>query len=124
MTTLSRVIAVAVGWLIARVAVAADPIRIAFIDPLSGSFANIGENGLKHVQMAVDQINAKGGVLGGQKLEVVPFDSKGNPQDAALALRRASDQGIRFVLHAASSAVGAAILDAVAKHNTRNPTTP
>ena len=119
--TLLRVIAVAVGWVIANVAVAADPIRIAFIDPLSGSFANIGEVGLKHAQMAVDRINAKGGVLGGQQLEVVPFDSKANPQDAALALRQASDQGIRFVLHAASSAVGAAILDAVAKHNTRNP---
>ena len=51
--TLLRVSAVAVGWVIANVAVAADPIRIAFIDPLSGSFANIGEVGLKHAQMAV-----------------------------------------------------------------------
>ena len=116
-----RVIAVAVGLLLANCTFAAEPLRIALIDPLSGAFANIGESTLKHAQMAVDRINARGGVLGGQKLEIVAFDSKGNPQDAALALRQVADQGIHYVLHAASSAVGAAILDGVAKHNSRNP---
>ena len=45
-------------------ALAADPIKIAVIDPLSGPFANVGEAMVRHVQLAAAQINARGGVLG------------------------------------------------------------
>src|SRR6185436_13230513 len=39
-------------------------LKIAYIDPLSGSFANVGEAGLKHFQAMAEEINAKGGVNG------------------------------------------------------------
>jgi ABC-type branched-subunit amino acid transport system substrate-binding protein len=42
--------------------------KIAYIDPLSGPFANVGELMLTHAQYAIEDINAKGGVLGGTKL--------------------------------------------------------
>jgi branched-chain amino acid transport system substrate-binding protein len=106
---------------LAAAAAPAQTVRIAIIDPLSGPFANIGEYNLKHAQMAVDQINARGGVLGGQKLELVPLDSKNNPQEAGLVLQQAIDQNIRFVYQAAGSVVGGALLEAVGKHNARNP---
>jgi branched-chain amino acid transport system substrate-binding protein len=106
---------------LAQAALGADTIKIAVIDPLSGPFANLGEYNIKHAQMAVDQINARGGVLGGQKLELAFFDSKNNPQDATLMLQQAIDQNIRFVYQAAGSLVGGALLEAVGKHNSRNP---
>ena len=102
-------------------AAAAQSVRIAFIDPLSGPFANVGEMEVRAFQYAIDQVNASGGVLGGTKLELVTFDNKGNPQDSLLALRQASDQGIRYITQGNSSAVALALLDAVSKQNTRDP---
>ena len=63
-------------------AAAAQSVRIAFIDPLSGPFANIGEMEVRAFQYAIDQVNARGGVLGGAKLELVTFDNKNNAQDS------------------------------------------
>lgn len=48
-------------------ATAADTIRLALIEPLSGPFALQGETSLRHIQMAVDEINSSGGVLNGEK---------------------------------------------------------
>ena len=101
-------------------AVAADPIKIAVIDPLSGPFANVGEAMVHHAQFSAGNINARGGVLG-TKFEIVPLDSKSNPQEAQLAIKQAVDQGIRFVMQTNGSNVAAAIIDAVNKHNERNP---
>jgi branched-chain amino acid transport system substrate-binding protein len=102
-------------------ATAADTIRIAFIDPLSGPFANVGEMAVRAYEYAIDIVNARGGVLGGTKLELVPLDNKANPQDALLALKQATDQGIRFVTQGNSSAVALALSDAISKHNARDP---
>ena len=67
---------------------AAETVKIAVIDPLSGPFANVGEAMVRHVQLAIDLVNARGGVLGGTKFELVTFDSKSNPQEAQLASNR------------------------------------
>lgn len=99
---------------------AADTIKIAVIDPLSGPFANIGQSSLKHYQAAVEQANQHGGALG-IKLEIVPFDNKSSPQEALLNLQAAIDQGIRFVTQASGSNIAHALRDAIEKHNERNP---
>ncbi len=99
---------------------AADPIKIAVIDPLSGPFANVGEAMVRHVQIAADRINARGGVLG-TKFEIISLDSKSNPQEAQLALKQAVDQGIRYINQTNGSNVAAALIEAVNKHNERNP---
>ncbi len=101
-------------------AYAADPIKIAVIDPLSGPFANVGEAMVRHVRLAADKINARGGVLG-TKFEVIALDSKSNPQEAQLALKQAVDQGIRYINQTNGSNVAAALIEAVNKHNDRNP---
>jgi branched-chain amino acid transport system substrate-binding protein len=100
---------------------AAETIKIAYIDPLSGPFANVGDAGLKHFKYMADLINAKGGVLGGKKLEIVPFDGKSSPNDSLIQLKSAIDQGIRFVTQGNGSNVAGALIDAVNKHNERNP---
>ncbi len=96
--------------------------KIAFIDPLSGPFANVGELMLSHVQYAVEDINAKGGVLKGTKLQLLQFDSKLSAQESQSALQAAIDQGARAVLTGGSgSSVVSALVQAAAKHNERNP---
>ncbi len=96
-------------------------IKIAYIDPMTGPFANIGVQGLTHFQSIADKINASGGVLGGQKLEVVVFDNKGSPQDSLIAFQSVVDQGIRFITQGNGSGVAGALIEAVNKHNARNP---
>lgn len=100
---------------------AEDTIKIGYIDPLSGAFANVGTHGQRELQLVTEQINARGGVLGGRKFEIVPLDSKANPQEALIALRQLVDQKVRFMFQGNSSAVAGALTEAVAKHNERNP---
>jgi branched-chain amino acid transport system substrate-binding protein len=90
---------------------------------LSGTFAFQGEEQLKVFNAAADAINAQGGVLGGRKLEIVPFDNKANPQESLVILKQVTDQDIRYVASTVSS-VAHALSDAVAKYNARNPDRP
>lgn len=98
-----------------------EPVRIAFVDPLSGPLASSGQLGLNHYRYAVDRINAAGGVLGGRKLEIVAFDNKASPQETLIILKKLVDDGFKFISQGNSSAVAAAISDAVTKNNERNP---
>ncbi|MGH7112919.1 MAG: ABC transporter substrate-binding protein, partial [Stellaceae bacterium] len=65
---------------------AAGPIKIGFPIPLSGPTAVYGEPVLQGAQLAVKEINAKGGVLGRQ-LEILPRDSKANADEAVRVSR-------------------------------------
>jgi branched-chain amino acid transport system substrate-binding protein len=99
---------------------AEDTIKIAYIDPFSGSFAQVGDSALKTFNFILDRLNARGGALG-RKFELVTFDSKLQPAEALIGLKSAIDQNIHFVMHCTGSNVGAAMIDAVAKNNARNP---
>lgn len=108
--------------LIAGTAQAQETFKVAYIDPLSGPFAGVGELMLSHVQYGVGEVNAKGGVLKGTKLELLKFDSKLSAQESQNALQAAIDQGARVIVTGGSgSSVVAALVDAAAKHNERNP---
>ncbi|WP_296446135.1 branched-chain amino acid ABC transporter substrate-binding protein [Rhodoferax sp. UBA5149] len=114
-------VALAVG-LFAGSAHAQQTFKIAYIDPLSGPFANVGELMLSHVQYGVGEVNAKGGVLKGVKLELLKFDSKLSAQESQNALQAAIDQGARVIVTGGSgSSVVAALVDAASKYNERNP---
>jgi branched-chain amino acid transport system substrate-binding protein len=104
-------------------ACAEDTVKLAYIAYMSGPFALLGEEGLKAFQAAADIVNSQGGVLGGKKIEIVPFDNKGNPQETLIVLKQAIDQDIRYVMATVSSTAHA-ISDALVKHNTRNPDRP
>src|SRR5437764_10671297 len=120
--TSALVFAVVVALLagLASSATPADPIRIAYIDPLSGPFAATGESGLNQFRYAVDAIN-KTGVVPDRQLEIVPFDNKVSPQESLIQLKKVIGDGIQFVFQGNSSGVAHAISDAVQKHNERNP---
>ena len=96
--------------------------KIAYIDPLSGPFANVGEMMLLHTQYAVDDINAKGGLPGGMKMQLLQFDSKLSAQESQSALQAAIDQGAQAIVTGGSgSSVVAALVQAVTRWNQRNP---
>jgi branched-chain amino acid transport system substrate-binding protein len=97
-----------------------DTIKIGYMDPFSGAFAAGGDAGLKTFQFILDYINAKGGPLG-KKYELVTFDDKLQPAEALIALKSITDQNIPFVMSCVGSNVGSALIDAVNKHNARNP---
>ena len=120
--TVSKIGILAVGVALACVnsAGVAQTVKIGYIDPLSGAFANVGEQGLKHFQFVIDDINARN-LTGGPKLEVVALDNKGTPQESLNQLKVAIDRGIRFVTQGNGSGAALAISDAVAKNNERNP---
>ena len=93
---------------------------MAYTDPLSGPFAQVGDANLKQMQYIIDFINAKGGALG-KKFELVPFDNKSQPSDALIALKSATDQNMPFIMQCSGSNIAAALIDGVNKHNDRNP---
>jgi len=97
----------------------AETVKIAFMDPLSGPFANVGQNQLKSWQFIADYFNKKDPKA--PQFEIVSFDNKGSPQESLNTLKAAVDQGIRYVTQGNGSGAAAAILDAVQKHNERNP---
>ncbi len=101
-----------------------EPIRLALIEGLSGPFANAGEAVFRNLLLATERINRRGGVrIAGvaRPLALQRFDSKGSAEEALATLRSALDQQIGFVLQGNSSATAAALLDALDKHNQREP---
>ncbi|WP_397474083.1 ABC transporter substrate-binding protein [Pusillimonas sp.] len=67
---------------------AQETIKIGIIQPLSGSVAASGNFVLNGARIAVDHINANGGVLGGKKLELVVEDNKSNPTESSNAAEK------------------------------------
>jgi branched-chain amino acid transport system substrate-binding protein len=98
----------------------ADTVKIAFIDPLSGPFAPVGQNQLHSFQTMAELAN-KEKWAGEHKIEVVGFDNKGSPQESLTQLKAVIDQGYRYITQGNGSGVGLALLDAINKHNERNP---
>jgi branched-chain amino acid transport system substrate-binding protein len=76
--------------------------------------------GSKHIQTVLDEVNARGGILG-RKLELVSIDNKSSPQESLVALKQAIDSDIRYITQGNGSHVAHALTDAVLKHNQRNP---
>lgn len=101
----------------------AAPIKVAFIDQLSGPLSNVGEQFLANIKLAIDDANAQPqGVLSGARYELSTYDNKLSAQDSLSALQSAIDAGAKIVFTGGSgSSVVAAMVDAATKHNERNP---
>ncbi len=100
------------------------PTKLALIESLSGSFANTGEAVFRNLLWATERVNARGGVKlpgGARPLQLLRYDSKGSNEEALSALRAAIDDGVHFVLQGNSSATAAALIEAISKHNQREP---
>lgn len=74
------------------------PLKIAILAPLSGSVATFGQSTKEGAQMAIDEWNAKGGVLGRQITTVVE-DSQCKPDPAVNAANKVIDQDkVKFII--------------------------
>jgi branched-chain amino acid transport system substrate-binding protein len=123
----------------------AATLKIAMIEGLSGPFGNTGEAVFRNLVWACERVNARGGVkmpgfkisVSGscvpgscvttstpdiRRLEIVRYDSKGQIEEALSMLRAAIDDGVQIITQGNSSAVAAALIDAINKHNEREPT--
>jgi branched-chain amino acid transport system substrate-binding protein len=86
--------ALAVGLSFAGSAMAQEVVKIGYSGPLSGGAALYGKNVLTGVEMAINEINAKGLDVGGKqyKLEVVALDDKYNPAETGINVQRLVQQ--------------------------------
>ncbi|MBY0455152.1 MAG: branched-chain amino acid ABC transporter substrate-binding protein [Burkholderiaceae bacterium] len=106
---------------------ASKPLKLALIESLSGPFANTGEAVFRNIHWALERVNARGGVqlpasAGGPRPMVLErYDSKGQNEEALSALRAAIDDGAQVILQGNSSSTAAALIDAINKHNEREP---
>lgn len=84
---LSIVLAVALSAVGPALAQSKEPVKIGLSAAVSGGSAASGEAIKRGIQIAIDEINAKGGVLGGRKLDLVIRDDEGNPQKGVTIAR-------------------------------------
>jgi branched-chain amino acid transport system substrate-binding protein len=96
-----------------------ETVKIGWIDPLSGLMAPVGSNQIKSYQFVGDVFNKSN--VAGVKFEMVPIDNKLSPQESTNAVKSLIDQGVRYIVQGNGSGAALAIMDAVAKHNERNP---
>ncbi|TYK67677.1 MULTISPECIES: branched-chain amino acid ABC transporter substrate-binding protein [Comamonas] len=102
----------------------AQPVKLALVESLSGPFANTGEAVFRNLLWATERVNLRGGVRladGLHELVIERYDSKGQNEEALSALRAAIDNGARIIMQGNSSATAAALVDAIDKHNSRDP---
>lgn len=95
-------------------------IKMGWIDPLSGPFGPSGEAAYTHFLLAAEKINAAGGI-NGEKVVITGYDNKINPKESLVQLQKAIDDGNKYILQGNGSSVASALIDAVNKHNKRNP---
>jgi branched-chain amino acid transport system substrate-binding protein len=102
---------IALGSLASRSAWAAEPVKIGLVAALSGQSAKSGEGITRGLTIAIDEINAKGGVLGGRMLELVRRDDESNPAKGQTAARELIDkEGVVALFGGIDSPVSQAIV--------------
>ncbi len=97
-------LALALLFVMSGAALAADTIKLGGMLPLSGRAADLGITCKQGAELAVKEINAKGGVLG-KKFELLMADSKANVQElSSLSNRYIQKDGVNFLFGVVSSA--------------------
>lgn len=91
------IITAALGMAVSLPALAQDKVKLVDVVELSGAGATAGTNWKNGIDLAVADINAKGGILGKQ-IEIVHYDTQTNPGNTRAAVQRAIDEGTYAVL--------------------------
>jgi len=121
MNTTTRLIAAAAlaACSVGAFAQKGETVKIAWIDPLSGLMAPVGSNQLKSFQFFAEKFSKTNPA--GVKFEIIGIDNKLSPAESLNALKAAMDQGVRYITQGNSSGIAGALIDAINKHNERNP---
>ena len=118
----ARLLCLALPMALAALAARAEePVRLALIEPFSGPIAAVGRDTLEIFEFFANDVNARGGVLGGRHIEIVPLDNAMNAEKTTQQLRKVIDEGIRFVSQGVGSNHALNIIKFLGRHNRRNP---
>src|SRR5262245_62256883 len=86
-------IAFALSAALAAPALAQKPVKIGVLTPLSPpGDAGAGQFIVRGAKMAMEDVNARGGVLGGRKIELAIEDDSGTPEKGAAGFRKLATQ--------------------------------
>jgi branched-chain amino acid transport system substrate-binding protein len=86
------------------------PIKLAIVDAQSGQLSSLGHWEASGVTLAVDQINADGGVCDGRKIELTQFDDQGDPTTGTTLAQKVATGGYAAVMGTAESGVTLAMI--------------
>src|SRR5882724_4416147 len=88
--------------LAAEPGISATEVTIGMWTPLTGPTALLGTSERDAIEIAIDEVNAAGGV-NGRKIKLIVYDDAGSPQEAMTSVRRLTDQDGVFALIAGST---------------------
>jgi branched-chain amino acid transport system substrate-binding protein len=97
-----------------------ETVKLVRIDPLTGLLGPVGVSQAKGYQFFAEKFSGAGNPAG-VKFEFSAIDNKLSPAESLNALKAAIDQGARYIIQGNGSSVALALVDAVNKHNERNP---
>ncbi len=114
MSSLSRLLALAAGLLVAFAACAQD-IKVGLVAALTGPSAQSGEAITRGLTIAIDELNAKGGLLGRKVVLVRRDDESSPPKGLAAARELISNEKVAALFGGIDSPVSLAIIPVVNK---------
>ena len=96
------------------------PVKIGLLHPVSGALAYSGGQSRMGAMLAIDEINAAGGIkaMGGAKLEGLLGDSQSRPEVGVGEVERMQQEGVSAYIGCFSSAIALPATQAAAKYNT------
>ena len=97
-----------------------ETVKMVRIDALTGLLGPVGINQQKTYQYLAEKFSGAGNPAG-VKFEMSFIDNKLSPTESLNALKASIDQGVRYIVQGNGSSVALALVDAINKHNERNP---
>jgi branched-chain amino acid transport system substrate-binding protein len=97
----------------------ATPIKIGVLHPVTGGLAFPGQQSREGAMLAIEEINARGGIksMGGAKIQPVLGDAQSQPQVGVAEVEKMNEQGVTAIVGAYASAICLAHTQAAAKYN-------
>ncbi len=73
------------------------PIQVGFVASLSGRLSQMGVSARNGVELAIENMNKRGGILG-RKIQFIPKDNKGDPNTTYKVIRELIDEGVKIII--------------------------
>ncbi len=95
------------------------PVKLGILQPVTGALAQDGELGRYGAQLAIDEINAAGGLpaLGGARIQMVFGDARSNPEAATQEVERMQGEGVAAIVGGFASPICLAASQAASRYN-------
>jgi branched-chain amino acid transport system substrate-binding protein len=97
----------------------AAPIKIGILQPVTGALAQDGEYGRLGAEIALNEINAAGGIksMGGAKLQMVFGDARSNPEGGTAEVERMQAEGVAGIVGGFASPIALAASQAASRYD-------